>query len=81
MAIHRETGGTIELVTEVCRALGRKAAQHLGPNGLGIFTFPETGWRVKRLPKPGAEGEFYLMGVPLKRLMEATGTGRTPLPA
>ena len=80
-AIHRETGHTLAAVTEVFRSLGRLASQQLGASGAGMFTIPEVGLRIWRLPKPGAESQFVLMGVPLKRLMEATGTGRTPLPA
>lgn len=81
-AIHRETGATLAVVTEVFRSLSRIAAEHLGPNGAGMFTIPEVGMRIWRIAKPGAKRQFaYLTGVPLKRLMEATGTGRMPLPA
>lgn len=79
--IHKETGCTLDLVTRVFRSLGRIAAQQLGSAGAGMFTIPEVGLRVWRLPKPGAESQFVLMGVPLKRLIEATGTVRTSLPA
>lgn len=80
-AIHRETGCTLDLVTKVFRSLGRIAAAQLGSAGAGMFTIPEVGLRIWRLRKPGAESQFVLMGVPLKRLIEATGTVRTPLPA